>query len=427
MGARDVDHTVDAIDTRRLVDTCAALVDVAAPTGFEGDCADVASRLLRRHGVDAHLLAHDDRQGSAWGVIPGGSGPTLLLYSPLDTVTTGGVDQDVPQAADVIDGHLLPRSEISADGCIVRGLGAHNPKGHAACIIEAAGVLAKLRPPGTVVVGLGAGGMPTEPLDGDDRAQTGHGVGARALLAEFAERGLRPDAAVVAKSGWFVQHEEVGLAWIDVSVTGTHTYVGARHRLPYRNAIADLAHIALAVEADAARTRRVAGTLEPQTMVASIAAGWPRTAAFLPHRGALRIDSRLLPGESGEDARRRIEVVLDRVRTEVPGLDARTTVVREIHGSRTEPDHWIVASAIAAWEAVAGRRHTPPSGQSGSTDANIIRNAGIPTARIGLPKVHVDGAELGFAEGMNTVDAHAMRELTDVLVRTALGAPRGAA
>ena len=38
--------------------------------------------------------------------------------------------------------------------------------------------------------------------------------------------------------------------------------------------------------------------------------------------------------------------------------------------------------------------------------------------RVGLPKVHVDGVELGFAEGMNTVDDAALRSLTELLVRT---------
>ncbi len=94
-----------------------------------------------------------------------------------------------------------------------------------------------------------------------------------------------------------------------------------------------------------------------------------------------------------------------------------TEVVVDIAASHTEADHWICNAGRAAWEQMEGRPHVPPSGQSGSTDANIIRNWGIPTIRIGLPKVHVDGVELGFAEGMNTVHSTAMTALTELLLR----------
>ncbi len=418
-----MNQVVSAISDHRLVHTCAALVDVATPTGYERETAALAVALLEQHGIHAHLLEHDERQASAWARIPGGDGPTILLYSPIDTVTTGATTDDIPHVADTIVGHLLPHATISHDGSTVTGLGAHNPKGHAACIIETAAVLAGNELTGDVIVAFGAGGMPTEPLDRDDRDQTGHGVGVNGILREFAAHGLRPDASIVAKSGWFVQHEEVGLAWIDVHVTGTHTYVGARHRLAYRNPIADLAHIVLAIEADAAdSTDRRLGTLEPQTMVANVSGGWSRTAAFLPQRARLRVDCRLLPGETGDHARRRIDAVLDRVRIDFPGLDARSAVAREIAGSHTDRTHWICTAAATAWETIEERTHPTPERLSGSTDANLIRNAGIPTVRIGLPKVHVAGTELGFAEGMNTVDADAMRKLTELLVRATLEA-----
>jgi hypothetical protein len=89
-----------------------------------------------------------------------------------------------------------------------------------------------------------------------------------------------------------------------------------------------------------------------------------------------------------------------------------------IPGSRTPIDHWICAAGRRAWEAIEQRPHIESAGQSGATDANILRNRGIPTMRIGLPKVLVDGQELGFAEGMNTVDATSMTTLAELLVRT---------
>ena len=49
-------------------------------------------------------------------------------------------------------------------------------------------------------------------------------------------------------TGWAISWEEVGLTWFTVDVTGTHTYVGSRHLLPYRNAIVDAAHLIVGLE-----------------------------------------------------------------------------------------------------------------------------------------------------------------------------------
>jgi acetylornithine deacetylase/succinyl-diaminopimelate desuccinylase-like protein len=418
---------VGAIDSERLVSTCAAVVDVASPTGGERACAERIVELLDDAGLDGRLMLLDERSANAWGRLPAsgpraGEGPTLLLYAPIDTLTTGSVGDDVPQVGPGIDGHLLPHAVVDWSAGRITGLGAHNPKGHAACILEAVRALSDAGTPltGDVMVAFGAGGMPTfavdDPSDPLARRNTGHGVGASFLL----ERGVWADAAVIAKSGWFVQHEEVGLAWSDVVVGGTHTYVGARHRLPYRNAIADAATVALHLEERFAGRVDRAGTLGPQSMVAEIDGGWRRTAAFLPESVRLRVDQRLLPDQSPLDAHRDLDALLDELRAGDPDLDVRAELVLAIAGSATPEDHWICEAGRRAWTATTGEEHEHPTDLSGSTDANILRNRGVPTMRVGLPKVHIDGAELGFAEGMNTVDVGALSSLTELLVRTIL-------
>lgn len=424
-----IDEAVAAIDAQRLVASCARIVSVPAPTGYERACAQAVVELLDAAELDGHLAELDDRAASAWAHLPAPTHiqnpQTVLLYSPIDTVTTGDKSDDVPHAAAEISGHLLPEATVSDDGATVVGLGAQNPKGHAAAIIETAMVLATKRDllPCNVVVGFGAGGMPTFPLDYDDRSETGHGIGVDRLLDELASHRITPDACIVAKSGWFVQHEEVGLAWSAIKVRGSHTYVGARHRLPYRNAIADAATVVLELERRFAEQHdRVTDTLEPQAIVSSMSGGWNRMSAFTPEQVELRVDQRTLPGESGAEAHARIEAALEDLRRDNPGLDVSAELLIHIPGSFTEPDHWICNLGRRAWEKIEGRPHQTPSGLSGSTDANIIRNRGIPTMRIGLPKVHRDGIELGFAEGMNTVDATSMATLTELLLRCVLNA-----
>lgn len=426
-----IDRLIKSIDRDRLVRNCAAIVDIPAPTGFERPCAERIMELLAEVGLTGELLTLDERSANVICRIPArgsaaGTGKTVMFYSPMDTVTTGDIADDVPQVADTIDGHLLPKATVSADGTMVTGLGAQNPKGHAACVLELAAVLGNGETDlaGDVIVAFGAGGMPTFALDDDDRTDTGHGVGVAAIIDHLRRTKGLPDAAVEAKTGWFVQNEEVGLAWTDITVRGTHTYVGARHRLPYRNAVADGARLVLALEEhfETSAGQRSTETLEPQAMVASFHGGWNRMAAFTPASVRIRVDQRLLPGESGAEANHRINAILDRMRAEDDGFNADAELVLEIAGSHTDADHWICRAGREAWEQIEGMAHQTPERQSGSTDANIIRNAGIPTIRVGLPKVHVDGAELGFAEGMNTVDAPAMATLTELLLRTALSA-----
>jgi hypothetical protein len=61
------------------------------------------------------------------------------------------------------------------------------------------------------------------------------------------------------------------------------------------------------------------------------------------------------------------------------------------------------------------------TGTSGATDANILRNRGVPTARVGMPKAIDDqGIEVDFAMGMNAADVRHMVALTRLLIHSAI-------
>lgn len=407
-----------AISDDELAATCAALVDLPSPTGDERPLAEYVAERLGRDGGEGHLQPIDDRQANAWGRVRGtGSGPSLLMYAPIDTLTVGSADEDLPWVGDQLRTDMQARARI-VDGQVV-GLGAMNPKGHAACVLAALEAVRRAELPlrGDLLAGFGAGGMPTNARPGS-RHHTGQGVGASFLL----EQGVWPDAAIIAKTGWAIAWEEVGLAWCEVTVRGVHTYVGARNRLPYRNPIDDAALLIRRLEAwfPAYSQRHRTELCEPQGIVAAVRAGWWRMAALTPAQARFRVDLRLAPGQSPLDAKRELEAAVAEVVAGEPGLDAAVELVLAIPGSRTDPDHWVCRSAIEAWEAVAGRPHERITGTSGATDANILRNRGVPTARVGLPKVHRDGAELDFAGGMNTVEVSALRTLTRFLIRLAV-------
>lgn len=235
-----VEDASEHISAARLREIVSDLVDIPSPTGSEGPLAEHIAHVLRHSGVTAVAQPLDDRQANAWGRIHGsGSGPDLMLYAPIDTFSTGDPAQDLPAIGREWRSYMLPHAEVIDD--LVTGLGASNPKGHVACVMAAAEAISAAGIPltGDLVVALGVGGMPTNSLPGSVRRNTGQGVGCSFLL----EQGVWTDFALIAKPGWSVSWEEVGLAWFEVTVYGTHTYVGSRHRLPYRNAIADAGQV----------------------------------------------------------------------------------------------------------------------------------------------------------------------------------------
>lgn len=413
--ARWITEASRHIRPETLIEITQELVNVPSPTGEEGPLARVIVQRLNDHGLNGREQVLDQLQSNAVGSIPGdGTKPTLLLYSPIDTVTSNNPAEDLPWAAAEMPGEMLARAEL-IEGAI-KGLGAQNPKGHAACVLVAAQAIKAAGVPlgGELRFGFGAGGMPTNARPGM-RVDSGHGVGCDRMLREFG----RPDCAVIAKSGWAVSWEEVGLSWYEVKVSGTHTYVGSRHLIPYTNAIVQAGKVIQHLEAwfaDWAERHR-SGLVAPQGVVSFIESGWERMPAFTPAMCRFRLDLRLSPRVSPEEADRdlRAELAAFSARHDIR-LDCQRLVA--IPGTSTDPNSQIIQQCIEAWEAIEHRPHVPVAGLSGGTDANILRAHGVPTARIGLPKAAAAGQD--FQRGMNTVAIADLLKLTQHLVRTAI-------
>jgi acetylornithine deacetylase/succinyl-diaminopimelate desuccinylase-like protein len=236
-------RVLEEVTEDRLREAARAVTAVPSPTGQEAPLARLLTGRLAGAGFEATTQHLDEFQANAVGRLRGrGGGEDLMLYAPVDTLTTGDAELDLPWAGPDLRPDMLPAARD--EGPFVSGLGASNPKGHAACVLVVAEALGAVRPElsGDIVVAFGAGGMPTNAIDAPGypaRANTGHGVGCSFLL----ERGWHTDHAVIAKPGDFVAHEEVGLCWFEITVPGIHTYVGSRHRLPYRNPIVTAAEV----------------------------------------------------------------------------------------------------------------------------------------------------------------------------------------
>lgn len=412
-----LDEILAHLTEDRLREAAHAVTAIPSPTGREAPLARMLAARLSAAGFDAQAQHLDEFQANAVARLRGsGAGVDLMLYAPIDTLTTGQSELDTPWIGRELRQDMLaqPRDE----GPFVSGLGASNPKGHAACILVLAEALGAVRPElaGDLVVAFGAGGMPTNAVEAPGypaRAGTGHGVGCSFLL----ERGWHTDYAVIAKPGDFVAHDEVGLCWFEITVPGLHTYAGSRHRLPYRNPIVTAAEVVTRLErwlADYPARHRTA-TTAPQGVIGSIAGGWERMLAVTPAACRIRLDLRIAPSVKPLSVKRELAAFLAQLDAGL-GLE----MVLAIPGTSTSPDSPIVCTAIEAWERTSGQPHVPVPDNSGATDANILRARGIPTVRTGMPKITSDEFEVDFSRGMNTVDVRAMRRLCEVLARITL-------
>lgn len=410
------------VEPDRLTELVVGMVDIPSPTGEEAELAGWATATMAGAGLEAHYQPIDDRQANAVGRLRGdGTGEDLLLYAPIDTLTVGDETEDVPWVGPELRADMRPRAEVHGEH--VLGLGASNPKGHAAAVIAAAEVIARAGIPlrGDLLVGLGAGGMPTNGrlTRGLTRRNTGQGAGCSFLL----EQGFWADHALIAKPGWAVAWEEVGLCWFEVRVRGTYTYVGSRHRMPYRNANAHAATVIDALERwfPEYAARHTDGLVAPQGIVAAVEGGWPRMAAVAPAVCRLTIDLRTSPRSTPADVRREFGAAVDAIRVAHPELDLDWDMVLAIPGTHTPQDAPVVAAATAAWEEFEGRPHEPIVANSGATDANILRSRGLPTARIGMDRIGPDAPlPLDFPAGMNVVDIREAVRLTRAIVHTAV-------
>ncbi|WP_208025707.1 peptidase dimerization domain-containing protein [Amycolatopsis acidicola] len=416
-----LDAVLAEITGERLREAAHAVTNIPSPTGREAPLAHLLAGRLAAAGWAATAQHLDEHQANAAGRLRGsGGGEDIMLYAPIDTFTTGEPGIDLPWIGPELRQDMLP--EARDEGPFVSGLGAGNPKGHAACILVLAEALGRVRPQldGDIVAAFGAGGMPTNAVEAPgypERANTGQGVGCSFLL----ERGWHTDHAVIAKPGDFVAHEEVGLCWFEITVPGIHTYAGSRHRLPYRNPVVTAAEVVTRLEEWLAGypARHRTETALPQGIIGSIAGGWERLLAATPAACRIRLDIRIVPGMAPLALKRELTEYAARLSAELD-TDLGVEMVLAIPGTHTPPDAPIVRGTIEAWEAANGRAHEPVPDNSGATDANILRARGIPTARVGMPKVTSGEFDVDFSRGMNTVDVRAMRKLCEVLARTAL-------
>ena len=391
---------------------CYEMTSIASPTGEELVLAQTLATRLAAAGASVRVSRLGERGASLVAKVGrSDAGPRVWLYAPLDTAFSGNIDEDRPFLGDAPRADFtLPASRESGK---VIGLGAENPKGFAAAAVATIEAIARQHPdlPGEIVLTLCGGSMPTSSRPGLGSG-IGFGAGVRQLLAEEP----RPDYAIVLKPGYAASHEDVGLAWFRITVRGAVNYTGIRHKGPYRNPILGAGRVIAHLESWFAEftTANTSGLVAPQGSINAIRAGSPDQVAFVPSSAEIDLDLRVAPDSNPDDVQAQLESALDRLRETEPDLELEVTRTAALPGTRTDPESWIVRAIVRAWEELEGKPHEAVGKGSGASDAAVLRSAGIPTARIGLPMPATPSPFSGFSMGV--ADEQSMCRLAVLLV-----------
>jgi acetylornithine deacetylase/succinyl-diaminopimelate desuccinylase-like protein len=367
------------IDIDRLYRLNREITAIHSPTGRERAASEFMTRYLAEIGVEATYQPMGEASGNAIGRIRGsGGGPSLLLYAPIDTHLEATED-DIPWVGPHLRPDMMP--DVREENGLLIGLGASNPKAMVTTLAEAVRVVRAAQVPlkGDLFVAYAGGGMPVDLALPGNR---GLSDGVSHLLA----RGVHTDFALVMKPGNAVYHEEPGLCWFKVSVKGTLGYAGMPHGLArFRSSIVPAAKVILELEDWLPRytERNSSGQVSPQGWISTLRSGWPDRVSFPSATTEIYLDIRCNPRTPPAEVKAQFEEAVAGIRARHPEVELDWEMTASLPGAATDPENWIIQSAIRAWEHVEGKPHPPPPRTSGQTDISMIRNLGIPTARTG--------------------------------------------
>ncbi len=380
----------DLLDETRLTNLLLSLTDIHSPTGAEGELALYITNVLQNSGFQSRTQAMAPERGNSIGRLKGaGGGASLLLYEPIDTHMEATEKDDLPWAGEELRADMLPKSQLIDD--LVVGLGASNPKAMVATMIEVGRCLQEADLPllGDLVLGFAGGGMP---WSNAKRGQSGLSDGVTHML----RHGVSPDFAVVMKPWNAVYYEEAGLCWFRVLVKGTYGYAGIPHNTPgWDNSVVAASKVVLALQEWLPHyvKRNTSGQIEPWGWISGIHGGWTDKPAFPTALTEILIDLRITPRTSPSEVRGQFAEAIVDIQRKFPDINLEWEMFGATPSGSTDPENWIIQSAMRAWERVEEKPHGPSPLMAGQTDGATLRHLGIPTARLGWPWPYEEGPE----------------------------------
>jgi acetylornithine deacetylase/succinyl-diaminopimelate desuccinylase family protein len=361
---------IDADETAALVIRLVRARSENPPGGEEAVARELAAACEER-GIEARLDEVAPGRPNVHARI--GEGGGLLLLGHTDTVPAG-------------DGWTAdPFGGARRDGRIV-GRGAADMKAGVAAGVIAMAALKDTR------VGVELAAVVDEEESG---------LGVRAMLER---RRVEARAAVVPEP---TELQTIvacrGNCYVDVEVRGRSAHAGSPEQ--GHNAIYDAMRIVEGVrrlhEAAAAHTHPLLG---PAGWSVGVIRGGTGTA-MVPDRCRISIDRRLLPGQSGEDAR-------DEVAALLAEFDASAELLMEIPSFEIPVDHPLASAARQATQDAGGPDREAAGWTAACDGGYLMRDTGIPTVVLGpgsvIGQAHRPDESVAIAEVVQAARAYAL-------------------
>jgi len=343
----------------------------------EEEVAWFLARRLRALGFEVALEEVEPGRPNLVARLPG-VGETLMFCGHMDTVPPDSPEQ------------LRPRVE----GGRLYGRGACDMKGALAAMVCALEDLAE---------GELAGGLVFLATAGEE---TGF-LGMRRFMAHYRDRiaGCIVGEPTSLEVG--IAHK--GGAWIELTTIGRSAHGSTPERGV--NAVYHMALVVRAIQEElvVVLRERPHPLLGPGTVNVGLIRGGTRPNV-VPARCTIRVDRRLLPGETPEGAMEELAALVENLRREHSELAVEMRLVQSYPPLEVGADEAIVQAVIEACRAVRGKE-PEIVGLSYGTDGALSQAGGIPTVICGpgsAAQAHTEGEFVDVAELIAA--AHIYRE-----------------
>ena len=381
------------VDPHRTIDLLRLLVQIesvnpslVAGGQGEGEIAAFVARVLSDAGIQTSLQEVTPGRPNVLAHLPGsGEGRSLVLNAHLDTVSVEGMED--PFSARTVGGRLFGRGAWDTKGGLAAGLSA-------LLALQEAQV----------------------PLAGDLWLLGAVDEEHSSLGTEAALENLKADGCVILEPtnlDLWVAHG--GFAWIEVETQG----VAAHGSLPEKgvDAISKMGQFLVELEdlrkhlgQEKAYDAPLGGVRMHPSLHASAIEGGREWSSY-PDRCLLRLERRMIPGETEQDVENELQGLVSSLAMDDPQFKAqwRLSMVRPPWQAEQGP-------LLAALEKSCERElHRAPARATGLmwTDAALMQRAGIPTVIVG-PRGE---GKHGLVEW---VDTDSVVACARILVRTAL-------
>jgi acetylornithine deacetylase/succinyl-diaminopimelate desuccinylase family protein len=379
-------RVLDAIDPAEVQELLRELVQQPSPNppGREEEVARHLAEACRERGLAARLEEVAPGRPNLYADVGPPVSGGLLLLAHTDTVPAGDGWTHAPFGGAVEDGRVI-------------GRGAADMKAGIAAAVVAMAALARAGVALAAPVSLAA------VVDEEES-----GLGVRAML----ERGGVEAVGAIVPEPTDLQTIIAcrGNCYVDVEIRGRSAHAGSQH--VGRNAIYGATQVVEGV-------RRLHEELAAETHPLLGAGGWSvgvirggTGTAMVPDRCRISIDRRLLPGQSGEQARAEIDALLASLDLEGQELTAESELTMEIPSFEVPPDHPFVR-AVRSASIDAGAPDQPVAGWTAACDGGyLVRDTGIPTVVLGPGGVeeqaHRPDESVDVAEVVTAARAYAL-------------------